>query len=210
MRRIKIILHTLLLVFILFLFGCKTDSIEISAQITSVTTTKDSITFYETIHSNTEVTARALLEQGGKEVDEINSLTIGATTEYTFTNLTAGTEYVIFLQLKTDASYVTYAKEVVQTTSENQSELEIICENKEVPYDGTKKVLQASTNVEEFPLIYKYTLNGVLVEEPIQVGEYRCEISFLGNENYSPCSIIRTLKIVKADLTIIAENESFI
>lgn len=210
MRRIKIILHTLLLVFILFLFGCKTDSIEISAQITSVTTTKDSITFYETIHSNTEVTARALLEQGGKEVDEINSLTIGATTEYTFTNLTAGTEYVIFLQLKTDASYVTYAKEVVQTTSENQSELEIICENKEVPYDGTKKVLQASTNVEELPLIYKYTLNGVLVEEPIQVGEYRCEISFLGNENYSPCSIIRTLKIVKADLTIIAENESFI
>lgn len=210
MKKVKYIIYTLSLLFVLFLFGCKTKSIEITAQITSLSSTETSITFYGTILCDIDITARAVLEQDGKQLDEIEPLTIGSTKEYSFSNLTSGTEYSVLLQVKTNSNYITYAKENIKTLGSFEQDVVISCEDASFTYDGKGKFLSASTNVEGLKLEYKYTINGVIVEEPTLVGEYRCEISFVGNEAYAPCSIVRFLTIKKADLTIEAENEEFV
>lgn len=210
MKKIKYILYTLSLVFVLFLFGCKTKSLEITAQISSVSSTENSISFYETTLCDIEITARAVLEQNGTKVQEIESILIGTTKEYTFSNLLAGTEYNILIQVKSVSEYITYAKETIKTKGDSSQEIIINCEDQSFEYDGTKKTLYATTNIDGLALKYKYTLNGNIVEEPILVGEYRCEISFAGNEEYMPCSIIRTLTITKANLEIQAKNGEFV
>ena len=90
MKKLKNIFYIIPFVLIFLFVGCKSkEELKVSSKITSVTSTEDSIEFYETTTSNYEITAKAVLECGGEIVEEIGNIAVNQTTKYSFSNLTA-------------------------------------------------------------------------------------------------------------------------
>lgn len=207
MKKIRYIIYTLSLIFVLLLVGCKSEGFSISASITSVNTTENEVSFYATVESTDAVVARAIIEKDGSLVQEINPIEVNKTSSYTFEDLLSNTEYTISIQYKFESgSFIRIAREDVKTKGASVSDITITCSDLEVVFDGKVKSLTATTSVEGLSLVYKYSLNGNKVEEPIHPGEYDVDISFAGNEQYNPCSVRKKLIIKKADVSIACED----
>ncbi|MDE6585032.1 MAG: MBG domain-containing protein, partial [Anaeroplasmataceae bacterium] len=201
------IIYALSLIFVLLLVGCKSEEFSISASITSVNTTETEVSFYATVESTDAVVARAIIEKDGSLIQEINPIEVNKTSSYSFKDLLSNTEYTISIQYKFESdSFIRIAREDVKTKGVSVSDITITCSDLETVYDGKVKSLTATTSVEGISLVYKYSLNGNKVDEPIHPGEYDVDISFAGNESYNPCSVRKKLIIKKADVSIVCED----
>ncbi len=206
MKKIKY--YILFLLPIIFLMGCTNDEVfSITAKITSITSTSDTISFFTTITVNESVEVKAILEEEEKLIYETSDIVLNQTKEYTFYELESDKTYSLSLKYsKNSSDFIILAKEQVKTKPSNKPAVEILCNDLEVIYDGSPKSLNATTNIEGLPLTYNYFSNGNEINLPVDAGEYEVKISFVGNDTYAPCSITKKIIIKKADVTITCED----
>lgn len=201
MKKIHIVRLFAIFLFCCFLYGCKTEKLEISASITSIHSEQNRISFYATITTNKEVHAKAELESTTtNEKISIDPLVLNETKEYSFEQLISNENYKLSISYTLDyTTYITIAQEYIQTTALKKDPLTIDFKDQEYIYDGEVKSYQIESSYE---FAIQYTLNGITIEQPIQVGTYDVDIYFAGNEDYQPTSFQKKLIIKKGQLDI--------
>ena len=97
MKKIKY--YILFLLPIIFLMGCTNDEVfSITAKITSITSTSDTISFFTTITVNESVEVKAILEEEEKLIYETSDIVLNQTKEYTFYELESDKTYSLSLK----------------------------------------------------------------------------------------------------------------
>ncbi len=191
------------LIFVLSLMllftSCRVET-PITADISSISTTDSSVSFYVTVACEKDINAKSVLKKNNQVISEIEPLELNKTTKYTYDSLLPHQDYLIIISYTDDGNTIHLAEKKITTLKSD--DFNISCNDQVVAYDGEPHTLTATSSDSTAIFTYSYYLNGQKVESAVEPGEYMVLISFAGNDAYLPTEIERTLTINKGVITL--------